>query len=403
MSPLALLFVALFNSILGLSLLFPILGPLGRQLGLSELQVGALTAAYAFAQFAGSPYWGRRSDVLGRKPVLLRGIIGFGVTFLVFALLVECGQRGVLTPNALFVSLLGARLLGGLYSSATLPTAQAYVADVTGRDDRTAGMTLIGASFGLALIFGPVISGQLARFGLLLPVYVSAGVALLNAAFVWLKLPEPRSHIETIRPPDLLPVASKVWTVLGVGFATTLASVCMEQTLAFYFQDRLGLSHRGAAQTFSWSLGVYGVVAVLVQGFFVRRVKWPPLVLLRAGVPIAASGLLALIFAKGTLSLVIAMALQGLGQALALPGVTAALSLSVDDGEQGAVAGLNGAAQSLGRMLGPVIGTGLYELKPEYPYGFGALTLVVVLVFLLVSRSPHLHAIKFEQSARAGS
>ncbi len=403
MSPLALLFVALFNSILGLSLLFPILGPLGRELGLSELQVGSLTAAYAVAQFAGSPYWGRKSEVLGRKPVLLRGIVGFGITFLVFALLIAAGQRGLLSLHALFISLLATRLLGGLYSSATLPTAQAYVADVTGRADRTAGMTLIGASFGLALIFGPVISGLLARFGLLVPVYASAGVALLNAVFVWLKLPEPASHVPTKRPPDLLPVASKVWTVLGVGFATTLASVSMEQTLAFYFQDRLGLSHRGAAQTFSWSLGVYGVVAVLVQGFFVRRVKWPPLVLLRAGVPIAASGLLALIFAQGTLSLMVAMALQGLGQALALPGVTAALSLSVDDGEQGAVAGLNGAAQSLGRMLGPLLGTGLYELRPEYPYGFGVLTLCVVFAFLILSRSPHLRAMKLDESARAES
>ncbi|MFZ5890409.1 MAG: MFS transporter [Myxococcota bacterium] len=403
MSPLALLFVALFNSILGLSLLFPILGPLGRQLGMSELQVGTLTAGYALAQFAGSPYWGRRSEVLGRKPVLLRGIVGFALTFLAFALLIEAGQRGLLPPQTLFLSLLATRLLGGLYSSATLPTAQAYVADVTGRADRTAGMTLIGASFGLALIFGPVLSGQLARFGLLLPVYVSAGVAFLNAAFVWLKLPEPPTHIPSKRAPQLLPVASKVWVVLGVAFATTLASVSMEQTLAFYFQDRLGLSHRAAAQTFSWSLGVYGLVAVLVQGFFVRRVKWPPVVLIRAGVPIAASGLFALIFANGTTTLIIAMALQGLGQALALPGVTAALSLSVDDGEQGAVAGLNGAAQSLGRMLGPVLGTGLYELRPEYPYGFGVVTLCLVQAFLLLSRSPGLSTSKLESAERAQS
>jgi MFS family permease len=403
MSPLALLFVALFNSILGLSLLFPILGPLGRELGMSELQVGTLTAGYALAQFAGSPYWGRRSEVLGRKPVLLRGILGFATTFLIFALLIECGQHGWLGTRSLFLSLLAARLLGGLYSSATLPTAQAYVADVTGRADRTAGMTLIGASFGLALIFGPVISGQLAQFGLLIPVYASAGVAFLNALFVWWKLPEPATHIPSKRAPALMSVAAKVWVLLGVGFATTLASVSMEQTLAFYFQDRLGLSHKQAAQTFSWSLGIYGVVAVLVQGFFVRRVKWPPLLLMRAGVPIAASGLLALVFATGTATLVIAMALQGFGQALALPGVTSALSLGVDEREQGSVAGLNGAAQSLGRMLGPLLGTGLYQLRPEYPYAFGVFILCLVLGFLLLSRAPALHSVKLEAPSRAES
>src|SRR5689334_22810865 len=148
MSPLSLIFLALFNSILGLSVLFPILGPLGRQLGLGELQVGSLTAAYALAQFAGSPSWGRKSELIGRKPVILRGILGFALTVLTCGALAQLGLAGRLSGRPLYLSLLAARLIGGLYSSATLPTAQAYVADVTGRADRTSGMALIGASFG---------------------------------------------------------------------------------------------------------------------------------------------------------------------------------------------------------------------------------------------------------------
>ncbi|HET9953959.1 MAG TPA: MFS transporter [Polyangiaceae bacterium] len=382
MSPLSLLFVALFNSILGLSVLFPILGPLGRQLGLTELQIGALTTAYALAQFAGSPFWGKRSEVVGRKPVLLRGILGFALTFAAFGVIARLGQLGVLRGNGLFAALLVSRLMGGLYSSATLPTVQAYVADVTERDHRTSGMALIGAAFGLAVVFGPAIGALLAPFGLLVPVFVSASIALLNALFVAWKLPEPVRHERSPVAPELLPVASKVWVLLGVGFVATVAAVSMEQTVAFYFQDRLALNETQAARNVGFSLVAYGVVAVLVQGVFVRRAKWPPLRLLRLGLPIAAFGLFTFVLARGLPLLLLAMVLQGLGQAMTSPGVTAALSLGVQDEEQGAVAGLNSASQALGRTLGPVLGTALYEIRPEYPYLFGCALLVVMSLLL---------------------
>lgn len=392
MRPLGLLFVALFNSILGLSILFPILGPLGRELGLGELQVGTLTAVYAFAQFLGSSYWGRRSETLGRKPVILRGILGFGVTFLAFGLTANLGLAGVLSGLPLYAALLGTRLIGGLYSAATLPTAQAYIADVTDREERTRGMALIGAAFGLAVVFGPALGALLAPFGLLVPVYVSSAIAFVNAVFVWSSLPEPPKRVRRETPVELRPVAEKVWVLLSVGFATTLAAVAMEQTVAFYFQDKLSLTPPQAARAVGLSLVVYGLVAVFVQGVLVRKVNLRPLTLLRLGVPIAAAGLVLFVIAELRGMLILAMAVQGFGQALTMPGVTAALSLGVTDDEQGAVAGLNSSAQALARMVGPVIGTGLYEIQPGYPYVFGAALLALVLVFLLVSRSPALRA-----------
>lgn len=392
MRPIALLFVALFNSILGLSLLFPILGPLGRELGLSELQVGSLTASYALAQFVGSSYWGKKSELWGRKPVLLLGIIGFCVTFLAFAAVAQVGLAGGLSGVSLFATLLGARLVGGLFSSATLPTAQAYIADITTRDERTGAMALIGAAFGLAVVIGPALGAALAPLGLLVPIYVSSAVAALNAVFVWWSLPEPARRTKPEFPSGLRTVAEKVWVLLAIGFATTLASVSMEQTVAFYFQDRLSLTPKGAARAVGFSLVIYGLVAVFVQGYFVRRVKWSPLLLLRTGVPIAAAGLIFLAFSEARSALVMAMALQGLGQALVMPGVTAALSLGVRDDEQGAVSGLNSSGQALARTIGPLLGTGLYEINPGYPYIFGAGLLMLVLLFLLTSRSLSLRA-----------
>jgi MFS family permease len=335
----------------------------------------------------GSSYWGKKSEVIGRKPVILRGILGFALTFLTFGVLAQLGLAGRLSGAPLYLSLLSARLIGGLYSSATLPTAQAYVADVTGRADRTSGMATIGAAFGLAVVFGPAIGATLAPLGLLVPVYLSSGIAFLNAGFVALRLPEPSRHARPTEAQELMPIAAKVWPLLSVGFTATLASVSMEQTVAFYYQDRLALTTTGAARAVGFSLVVYGVVAVLIQGVFVRRAKWPPLTLLRAGVPIAAAGLIVFVFARALPLLIVAMALQGLGQALTMPGVTAAMSLGVADQEQGAVAGLNSSAQALGRTVGPVLGTGLYELRPEYPYAFGAALLLLMLGFLLFS--PH--------------
>lgn len=381
MPPVALLFLTLFNSILGLSILFPILGPLGRELGLTEVQVGLFSTAYALMQFLLSPLWGRLSE-RGRKPILLLGILGFGASFFLFGLFALLGQKGVVPPAFLFPLLLLARLVGGAFSSATLPTAQAYVADITGRESRTSGMALLGAAFGLAVILGPALGAGLAAFlGLLAPVFFSAGIAFLNALFVAVVLPEsrPQGSRETGR---LSPWERRVFPLLLLGLALNLSSVALEQTIAFYFQDRLGLTEVGTARSVGLALILYGLVAVFIQGFLVRRFSWPPRTLLLTGVPLGLMGFLLLAVAQSFPLLALGLALQGAGAALAGPGVTAALSLAVGEGEQGLVAGLNSSAQALGRMLGPILGTGLYRLAPEAPYLLGALLLLLILFFL---------------------
>lgn len=386
MKPIVLLFIALFNSILGLSVLFPVLGPLGRQLGFSEMQVGAFSTAYALMQFATSSYWGRRSERVGRKPVLLQGILGFGIGFLAFGVVAELALRGLLGHWVAFGLMLLARLLGGAFSSATIPTAQAYVADVTPRSERSSGMAVIGAAFGLGVVFGPGIGALLSKVSLLMPVYFSCACAFLNALFVALKLPEPsdRKHAED-RP--RLRGDARVWSLLVTSTLISLASVAMEQTIAFYFQDRLGLTTLATASTVGAALVIYGVVAVIAQGYFVRRYKFKPATLLRVGLPIAIAGFVLLIFADSFATLSAALAAQGLGTGLASPGVTASLSLAVSDDDQGAVAGLNGAAQGLGRLLGPLLGTALYQMRPAYPYVFSSCLLGLVTLVLFSKRS----------------
>jgi MFS transporter, DHA1 family, tetracycline resistance protein len=247
-------------------------------------------------------------------------------------------------------------------------------------------MALIGAAFGLGVIFGPAIGAGLANISLLAPVYFSSGLALLNAGFIALRLQEPVRHVRPNKPPELGPVAAKVWPLLGVGVVVSLASVAMEQTIAFYFQDRLSLSPRATAVAVGIALVFYGIVAVFAQGVLVRKYKLPPLRLLGSGLPCALAGFVGLVFAHQMVALTAALTLQGFGQGLAMPGVTSAMSLGVAEDEQGAVAGLNSSAQALGRLLGPVVGTALYQIRPEYPYALSALLLAAVLVMLLFSK-----------------
>ncbi|HJL19281.1 MAG TPA: MFS transporter [Sandaracinaceae bacterium LLY-WYZ-13_1] len=392
MRPMVLLFVALFNSILGLSVLFPILAPLGRDLGLDELEVTSLTTAYALMQLVMSSFWGRRSDARGRKPILLVGICGFAVSFYAFAGIAQVGMAGALGHWPLLGLLMLTRVVGGIFSSATIPTAQAYAADVSERKDRTSAMAVIGAAFGLGVVFGPAIGAGISHLtgNLLAPVYFSASVAVVNAFFVAIKLPEPERHVDASaerEPTALAGVAKMVWPLLAVGLTATMASVAMEQTVAFYFGDRLGLSEQDTPGPVGLALAGYGVVAVISQGFVVRRFKLSPITLLRIGLPTAFAGFVLFIFAHDFATLTTALLLQGFGQGLILPGVTAGVSLGVSDETQGAVAGVNGATQGLARTIGPVLGGALYRYRHEAPYAFSACLLLLVMLVILVRPS----------------
>ncbi|MFO0709874.1 MAG: MFS transporter [Sandaracinus sp.] len=382
-----LLFFALFNSILGLSVLFPVLGPLGRSLHLSETEIGLVSTGYALTQLLFAPYWGRLSETKGRKPVLLTGIVGYALGFGAFGFVAWLGERETIPHEWLLPGLVGARLVGGALSSATLPTAQAYAADLSDAANRTAAMGIVGAAFGLAIIFGPGLGASIAHFaGLLAPVWLSVALALANAVLVLVLLPEPPRKNVVHRPPALLPVARKVPALLVVGFVATLSSVAMEQTIAFAFEDRLGLSHDETPMWVGAGLVAYGIVAVFAQGFLVRRYRIAPRTLVLVGLPIAMVGMGLLVVASSFPFLVVALTIQGLGQGLVLPGVTSALSLGVTDAEQGAVAGVNSSVQGLARLAGPVVGSKLYEISGALPYSFSTLILLAALGFVLASR-----------------
>ncbi len=383
---LTLLFLAVFGAFIGQFILFPILPPLAREVGLSEFQTGLLITASALMLFVASPVWGRRSDFWGRKPVLLAGMVGGALSFYAFAVVAQVGLAGTLSVPLLFALMLVTRgFLYGISIAAVPVSAQAYVADATaGERERTSGIAALGAAQSMPVVVGPALGGLLAGVGLLFPLYFAPTVVLVIAALVWLLLPAPRRQSRRESPPRPSPLDGGMWPFLTVGQLMFLSLGAVLLTVGFLYQDRLGLAAQETAQLVGLALFITGVVLVLTQAALIPRLGWPPLRLLRTGIPVAALGFLLLVFAGSFATLTLGLALTGLGLGLAIPGYTAAPTLLFDKSQQGGVAGLITANNALAFMLGPLFGTALYELRPEYPYAFGTALLALLFVFVLL-------------------
>lgn len=384
--PISLLFVAVLGGFMGQTIIFPILAPLSREVGLSEFQLGLLITLAALVVVLASPFWGRVSDARGRKPVLLTGMVVSSLGLYAFAAVSGFGLAGVLSVPVIFALMITSRgVLFGAGLAAVPVSAQAYVADVTpGEKERTSGIAAVGAAQGLALVLGPALGGVLAGFGLLVPLYVAPTLVLLVAALVWLRLPPAPERKESGPTPRLSPLDGRLWPFLVVGFGLFLSLSVTQITIGFLFQDRLALSARETAQAAGFGLFAAGIALVLAQAVLVPRLGWPPLRLMRSGIPMAFTGFVLLTFAQNFWLITLALALLGFGLGLSIPGYTAAPTLLVASGEQGGVAGLIAATNALTFVVGPLVGTALYGLAPGYPYIVSAVLISALFVFVLL-------------------
>lgn len=378
MNPQFFIFGGLLVVYMGFTSVNPIFAPLARELGLSEIQAGFLISISALAFTLFSSPWGRRSEVWGRKPVFLVGLVGFGLGFALFGGVAQLGLAGWFSVPAL-VALLGlSRFFVGALTAAAPVAAQAYIADTTSGEERSAGIALLGAANGLGLIGGPVLAAALVGFGLLVPYYVTAAIAFLAALVIWRRL-HTGKRVNATKAKTTLPVKlwdGRVWPFLLVGFLTLIALVTAQVTAGFYFQDKLNLTSEGAAQAVGFALFASGVAIVVTQAGIIRALKPAPVTLLRLGLPLTLASFVVMTFASSLALLIVAYTLLGFGVGFILPGYISGASLAVGEHEQGAVAGLVGTAQGFGSVLGPLLGTALYTFGITLPY-------IVVAVLLL--------------------
>lgn len=379
---------------IGQSLLFIIVAPLARSIGLEEWQFGAaLSLANVSLLFAG-PYWGKKSDAVGRKPVFIIGLFGSGIGTLAMAGALTAGLNGMVGATGLLGLIFLARALYGLTSSSIYPSAAAYIADVTDWQNRAKGMALIGGANALGSILGPAIGGGLAFMGVLFPMYAAVVISILGgfAAMVWLVEPEQHLERKQSTAPDKPPLKffdprlvpyMIMWATVFVVF------IGLNVVTPFFIQDRFALDTTEAImRVASIMLAAMAVVITLVQGVLFQIIKISPQVLLRLCGPMYAVALFTMAFAPSLLVLGIGFALLGAAFACATPGINGCASLKMAPHEQGAAAGYLSAANTSGAILGPIVGTLLYQLQPNAPMLVGGTLMVLISVFALTIAPP---------------
>jgi MFS family permease len=364
--------------------------------------LGLLMASFSAMQFIFAPIWGRISDRVGRRPILLLGLVGSVLFYTLFGYASDLPEaQAVLALTLLFVARIGAGVAG-----ATIATAQAVIADCTTPERRKHGMALIGAAFGIGFTFGPLVGfASLYWFpehhGVI--GYSAAGLSFLALLLGLILLPETR-HFEEAPPlqrrwldwratrnvlnnPVLAPIVL-------VFFLATLGFGGFEPTLALLIKDALALDERHSFLVFAY----VGFVLVMTQGFLYRRLanRLSEVTFMALGLLFMALGLVLLGGVTwlathqsaewGTLLafMLVSMTLAVIGFAFLTPSAQALVSRRSDPAKQGEILGVNQSAASLARILGPIFGLSLYKLTPSHllPYLFGAALLLIMLPLL---------------------
>jgi len=352
MTPLVIIFITVFIDLLGFGIIIPLLPFYAESFGASAFTIGLLGTSFSLMQFLFSPVWGRWSDRIGRKPIILVGLMGSCLSYLGLALSTSL--------TLLFV----ARIIGGI-AGANIPTAQAYIADVTTPENRAKGMGMVGAAFGLGFIFGPAIGGVLSRFSPETPMWFASALCLANFIAAWFLLPESRSvsavtknlgRIEAFRHAMTKPT---LVLLLALFFLVTLAFSGFEATFALFSEAKLGFT----ASTIGFVFTFIGVILALVQGVLVGKVVkiLPERKLIPLAIFAIALGIGLIPFVWSVPTLLGALGVLAVGMGFNNPSLTSMVSRLTDPDDQGGILGLASSLSSLGRVVGPAWGGYLYD------------------------------------------
>ena len=381
------LITGLLANAIGQAFIFAILPPLGREVALSEVQTTSIISTSALVFTFCSPWWGRRSDQIGRKIVIVIGLTGYAVGTVIFAGVFALGMKGILSGWTLYFTALLFRCLQSSVMAATSPGVTAYAADHSSRAFRTQTLARLGTANSLGVIIGPVLAGLLAGLGLLFPLYVAALFTLIAVFTVWKYLPEGEfSGVARKRAPRLSFLDSRLRVYLLSAIGTFTGFSAIQQTLGFRIQDSLSLSGVETAQYTGAALMVSAFFTLALQLSVAQRYAGPALNLVRMGLVcnlIAASFVAS---AQGLTELIIGMAFMGAGLGLIGPAIAAGASLAVSRDEQGGAAGLITACPAAGFVIGPILGGALYQLNAAYPPIFAGIITFCVLLYALKSR-----------------
>ena len=372
-SKLMIVALMLVTTFIGFGIIIPVLPQAVSDIdpARANLHTGFMLALYSLVSFLLSPVWGRLSGRIGRRPVIMTGVLGFCVSFLLFGLAVD-------NLALMYVS----RLLGGLFSGAVTSCIVAYVADITTNEQRTKGMAVVGMSIGLGFTFGPFVGGLLSGISLAAPFYAAAGLALLTFAAGWAKLAESLTP-EKRAAAAARPRASR-WTAFQgslknlyvLAFFVTFSLAILEATMQLYGMHRFDATPRNVGYMFFFC----GLVGALIQGGVVRRrvKQGQETAYIGAGLVISAAGFFLLLTAHSWVTATVYLCIFGIGNSLIRPCVTSLITQKTTV-EQGVASGLSSSMDSLGRIVGPLLGSVLLGAYAPLPFIVsGALSLAAL-------------------------
>jgi MFS family permease len=365
---LTLMFFTVFIDLIGFGIIIPLLPLYAKQLGASGLVVGLLLMSYSLMQFFFAPMWGRLSDRVGRRPVLMISLSASAIGYTIW------GLSGSLA--ALFIS----RIVAG-FGNANLAVAQAYIADVTPEEKRSQGMGVIGAAFGLGFVLGPAIAGLACHLGIRPGAlgFLAASFSITDLIFTAIALPEPENrkmnayiHSTSGAGFYLRTIADKKLSLsLFIMFASTFAFANMETTLVLLTSKYFNFTMAQNSYLFTG----LGLVMVLIQGGLIRQLgkKYPDAPLITLGTALTTLGLLLTPATHNLPVLCVALIILATGSGINNPASSSLLSKLAPKDETGGVMGVGQSVVTLGRILGPVAGGFLFDaVGVSSPYWLGA-------------------------------
>lgn len=378
-------------------MLLALLPPLAREINLPDASVGAIFSLSALIWVFASPFWGRVSDVRGRKPIIALGLAAYAVSMAGFGTVAAMGLAGWLTTGVMFIGLMLTRSIFGLVGSATSPAAQAYIADHTPPERRTEQLATLTAAFAVGQTIGPGLAAAItAELGYIAPIAGVVVLATISAVVVYRKLPDPPRPAEAVAAAAQRPRGGNMklaldprvrpFIIYGVGLSVVGGTLA--QTYAFFTMDRLNVTGTHAAELSAAGFMVGALALLVAQLGVLPRLKAPSRDLMVWGAVVFLSGVVIQAFASNLSSLLVAQFLQGLGGGLARPGFSGGASIAVRAEEQGSVAGLVVAANGTGFIIAPLTGGVLYDVVgPIAPLVVAGAILASMAAYALMSRS----------------
>lgn len=390
---LTIIFLSVFIDLIGFGIVLPMLPGYTEDFGAKGFLIGVIIASFSAMQFLFAPVWGRLSDRIGRRPVMLISNAGAAGSYALFAI-----ASGMTGSTALW-GIVASRVFAGI-CGANLSVASAYIADISPPDKRSAGMGLIGMAFGLGFIFGPALGAFSAdAFGRQGPGWVAASFCAANFILGWFILGEsknPQSQPATARPKFAQWTHTlsqpKLGLLIGIFFLATFCFTCFESTFpllvkhGFHFQEK---DHR-VGYLFTYA----GVIAAVIQGGLIGRLvkRFGEQRLIFVSLLIVAVSLALLPFQMHMAGLLLSLGLFAAGSGINRPPVFGLISLNSPANEQGANLGVAQSIGSLARIIGPIFATSTFAIMPTLPYlicgGVALLAAVLAWQFLCKTSQP---------------